>query len=177
MGLITYQMNMSSNQSLRMYKQYWHKVTRWKIYQRLETNFENENENTLLPNWETDFYLLKDQQPPIVTNLLVQPIIEIGSIPMGLTNRPILESLKKATIPTLGIKPLVPLARSSLKLGKPPRWLKLQDIPSYIFLRIWRLYNLISWWNNYWQCPFNVVLPYKPCWFEEEIKPLGCTRC
>jgi len=87
----------------------------------LETNFENENENTLLPNWEADFHLLKDQQPPIVTNLVVQPIIETSSISMGLTNRPILESLKKATIPTLGIKSLMPLARGSLKLGKPPR--------------------------------------------------------
>jgi hypothetical protein len=55
---------------------------------------------------------------------------------MGLTHRPILKSLKKATIPTLGIKPLVPLARGSLKLGKPPRRLHvLQDIPSYDILK------------------------------------------
>jgi hypothetical protein len=51
---------------------------------------------------------------------------------MDITNRPILELLKKVTIPTLGIKPLVPLARGSLKLRKPPRRLDvLQNISSY----------------------------------------------
>jgi len=45
----------------------------------------------------------------------VRPIIETNPIPMGLTNRPILKSLKKVTILTLGIKPLVPLAKGSLK--------------------------------------------------------------
>jgi hypothetical protein len=58
---------------------------------------------------------------------------------MGLTNRPILESLKKATILTiltLGIKPLVSLAKGSLKLWKPLRQLDvLQDIPSYDILK------------------------------------------
>jgi hypothetical protein len=33
---------------------------------------------------------------------IVQPIIETNEPSLGLTNRPILESLRKATIPTLG---------------------------------------------------------------------------
>ncbi len=42
------------------------------------------HENTLLPNGEIDIRLLEDQQPPLVTNLIVQPIIETNPIPMGL---------------------------------------------------------------------------------------------
>jgi hypothetical protein len=79
------------------------------------------HEDTLLPNGETDLRLLEDQQPPIVTNLIVQPIIETSQYQWTFRNRPILKSLKKATIPTLGIKRLTPFTRGSLKLGKPPR--------------------------------------------------------
>jgi hypothetical protein len=55
---------------------------------------------------------------------------------LGLTNGPILESLRKATIPTLGLKPLVKPMRDPPKLGRPPRQLGVAlDISSYDVLK------------------------------------------
>jgi hypothetical protein len=67
---------------------------------------------------------------------IVQPIIETNEPSLGLTNRPILESLRKATIPTLGPKPLVKPLRDPPKLGRPQRQLGVaRDKSSYDILK------------------------------------------
>jgi hypothetical protein len=63
---------------------------------------------------------------------IVWPIIETNEPSLGLANGPILESLKKTTIPTLGLKPLVKPMKDPPKLWRAPRQFGVaQDIFSY----------------------------------------------
>jgi len=67
-------------------------------------------------NNEANIYPLDNQEMTIGAEPIVQPIIETNEPSLGLTNGPILESLKKTTIPTLGLKPLVKPMKDPPKL-------------------------------------------------------------
>jgi hypothetical protein len=82
------------------------------LVRNLEINHANENDGILVQDNEVNIYPLDNQEMTIGAEPIMQPIIETNEPSIGLTNGPILESLKKTTIPTLGFK--------SVKLMKDP---------------------------------------------------------
>ncbi len=74
------------------------------LIHNLEINHANENDEILVENNEANIYPLDNQEVTISAEPIVRPIIETNEPSLVLTNGPILESLKKTTIPTLGFK-------------------------------------------------------------------------